>query len=95
MVLLPVRFVKINDEVAIWSAPLELFVEVANEVRDRSPYTFYFGYTKGILRYLVTESAYEQGGYEPNASPFTPSAAKDPTESVVDYLQGEMQQGQR
>jgi hypothetical protein len=97
MVLLPVRFLKINDEVAIWSAPLELFVEVANEVRDRSPfpYTFYFGYTNGNLRYLVTESAYEQGGYEPNASPFTPSAAKELTESVVNYLQGEMQQGQK
>jgi neutral ceramidase len=93
VVLLPVRFLKINDEVAIWSAPLELFVEIANEVRDRSPfpYTFYFGYTNGNLRYLVTESAYEQGGYEPNASPFTPSAAKDLTKSVVNYLQDEKQ----
>jgi hypothetical protein len=92
MVLLPVRFLKINDDVAIWSAPLELFCEISNEIRDRSPfpYTFYFGYTNGNLRYLVTESAYEHGGYEPNASPFTPAAAGDLTESVVGYLQGEV-----
>jgi hypothetical protein len=92
MVRIPVRFLKINDNVAIWSAPLELFCEISNEIRDRSPfpYTFYFGYTNGNLRYLVTESAYEHGGYEPNASPFTPSAAKDLTEAVVGYLEGEM-----
>lgn len=90
MVLLPVRFLVINDEVAIWSAPIELFVEVANEVRDRSPfpYTFYFGYSNGWMGYLLTEIAWEQGGYEPSVSPFTPLAAYDLTESVVNYLQG-------
>jgi hypothetical protein len=92
MILLPVQFLKINEDVAIWSAPLELFCEISNEIRDRSPFpfTFYFGYTNGNLRYLVTESAYEHGGYEPNASPFTPSAAGNLTESVVGYLQGEV-----
>ena len=90
MVRLPVRFLKINDEVAIWSAPIELFVEVANEVRDRSPfpYTFYFGYCNGWLGYLLTESAWKQGGYETRVSPFTPAAASDLTESVVNYLKG-------
>jgi hypothetical protein len=89
VVRLPVQFLKINDEVAIWSAPLELFVEVANEIRDRSPfpYTFYFGYSNGWLGYLLTESAWEQGGYETSVSPFTPSAARNLTEAVVDYLQ--------
>lgn len=91
VVLLPVRFLKINHEVAIWSAPLELFVEVANEVRDRSPfpYTFYFGYSNGWLGYLLTEPAWDQGGYETRVSPFTPSAAEDLTESVVSYLEGQ------
>jgi hypothetical protein len=47
MVRLPVRFLKVNKDIAIWSAPIELFCEVSNEVRSRSPfpYTFYFGYT--------------------------------------------------
>ena len=90
LVRIPIRFLKINDDIAIWSAPLELFVEVANEIRDRSPfpYTFYFGYTNGWLGYLLTEPAWKQGGYETRVSPFTPSAARDLTESVVNYLQG-------
>lgn len=92
MVRLPVRFLNINEDVAIWSAPLELFCEISNEVRDGSPfpYTFYFGYSNGWLGYLLTESAYEYGGYEPSVSPYTPSAAKDLTDSVLGYLQGEM-----
>ena len=30
MVLLPVRFLKLNENIAIWSAPLELFCEISN-----------------------------------------------------------------
>ena len=93
MVLLPVRFLKINEDIVIWSAPIELFCEISNEIRDRSPfpYTFYFGYTNGHMRYLVTDVAWKQGGYEPAVSPFSPDAGKDLTESVLSYLQGEMQ----
>jgi neutral ceramidase len=92
MVKLPIRFLKINDDVAIWSAPLELFCEVSNEIRDRSPFpfTFYFGLTNGWLGYLLPESEYKHGGYEPEDSPYTPSAARDLTEPVVNYLNGEM-----
>jgi hypothetical protein len=94
IVRLPVRFLKINKDIAIWSAPIELFCEVSNEVRSRSPfpYTFYFGYTNGWFGYMPTASAWPHGGYEvETVSPFTPSAARDLTESVVGYLQGEMQ----
>ncbi len=93
MVRLPIRFLKINEEVAIWSAPIELFCEVSNEIRERSPfpYTFYFGYTNGWLGYLPTAVEWEHGGYEVEVvCPYTPSAAKDVTESVLGYLHGEM-----
>lgn len=92
IVRLPVHFLKINEDVALWSAPLELFCDISNEIRDRSPfpYTFYFGYSNGWLGYLPTGSAWEQGGYETTVSPYTPAAAKDLTESVTGYLQGEM-----
>jgi neutral ceramidase len=92
IVKLPIRFLKINDDVAIWSAPLELFCEISNEVRDRSafPFTFYFGLTNGWLGYLLPESEYEHGGYEPGDSPYTPSAARALTESVLTYLNGKM-----
>lgn len=97
MVHLPVRFLKIND-IAIWSAPLELFCEISNEIRDRSPfsYTFYFGYSNGWLGYLPTEGAWQYGGYEvERVSPFTPAAAGDLTESVMGYLEGELNSKKR
>ncbi|MEX2234927.1 MAG: neutral/alkaline non-lysosomal ceramidase N-terminal domain-containing protein [Cyclobacteriaceae bacterium] len=92
MVLLPVRFLKINDDVAIWSAPLELFCEISSTVREHSPfpYTFYFGYGNGNLGYMPTSDGWGQGGYEPSVSPFTPAAEKDLTEAVIGYLQGEL-----
>jgi neutral ceramidase len=90
LVRLPVRFLMINDDVAIWSAPLELFCEISNEIRERSPfpYTFYYGLTNGWLGYLLPESEFKHGGYEPDVSPYTPSAAGNLTEAVVTYLKG-------
>jgi neutral ceramidase len=93
MVKLPVRFLKINNDVAIWSAPIELFCEISNEIRERSPFpfTFYFGYTNGWLGYLPTEEEFKHGGYEVDVvSPYTPVAGRDLIESVSAYLQGEM-----
>lgn len=93
MVKLPIRFLKLNEEVAIWSAPVELFCEISNEIRDRSPfpYTFYFGYTNGWFGYLPNAAAWPHGGYEvETVSPFTTAAEQDVTESVVSYLQGQM-----
>ncbi len=92
MIKLPIRFLKINDDVAIWSAPLELFCEISNEVRDRSPfpYTFYFGYTNGWLGYLLAEEEIKFGGYETTVSPYAPGAAKGLTEAVINHIQGEM-----
>jgi neutral ceramidase len=93
MVRLPVRFLKINNDVAIWSAPVELFCEISNEVRERSPFpfTFYFGYTNGWLGYLPTEEEYKHGGYEVDVvCPYTPVTGRELTESVTSYLQGEM-----
>lgn len=89
-ILLPVRFLQINDDIAIWSAPLELFCEISNEIRERSPfpYTFYVGYGNGWLGYLPTASAWNHGGYEVEVvCPYTPAAAKDLTEGVLGYLQ--------
>lgn len=90
LVKLPVRFLSINDDIGIWSAPLELFCEVSNEVRERSPlpYTFYFGYGNGWLGYMPTGDAWPHGGYEVEmVSPFTPEAARSLTETVVEYFE--------
>lgn len=92
LVRVPVRYLKLNQDIGIWSAPLELFCEISNEVRDRSPfaYTFYYGYTNGWLGYMVTENEYGYKGYEPSVSPFTPEAAADFADAVSGYLEGEL-----
>jgi hypothetical protein len=86
---LPIRFLRINDTV-IWSAPVELFCEIAMNVRDRSPFshTFYFGYTNGWFGYLPTAKAFEEGGYEPRTSPFTEQAEADVSQAVIAFIQG-------
>ncbi|GAA5224922.1 neutral/alkaline non-lysosomal ceramidase N-terminal domain-containing protein [Membranihabitans marinus] len=91
-VLLPIRFLKIDRDIGIWAAPLELFCEISNEIRDRSPfgYTFYYGYTNGWLGYMLTQEEFGLGGYEPMVSPFAPESGRQLTESVVSYLKGEL-----
>lgn len=92
MVRLPVRFLRINNDIAIWAAPIELFCEVAMHVRNLSPfpYTFYFGYTNGWLGYMPTKAEFAYGGYEPKTSPYTEQAEGDLTHAVVSYLQGQV-----
>lgn len=93
LVRLPIRFLKINEDIAIWSAPVELFCEISNEVRDRSPFafTFYYGYTNGWLGYLPSEAEWKYGGYEVNVvSPFTQAIQGHITEGVVSYLESEL-----
>ena len=87
---LPVRFLIVNDDLALWSAPVELFCEISMDVRNRSPYqhTFYFGYTNGWLGYLATRRAFAEGGYETRTCPFTEQVEDDFTNVVFGYLQG-------
>src|SRR5690554_1964564 len=92
LVLLPLKFMKIDRDIGIWAAPLELFCEISNEIRDRSPfaYTFYYGYTNGWLGYLLTEEEVGYGGYEPSVSPYSPEAGRQLVETVSAYLEGEL-----
>jgi neutral ceramidase len=89
MVRLPVRFLRINDTL-MWSAPVEMFCEIAMAVRNQSPFahTFYFGYTNGWLGYLPTAEGFAEGGYEPNTSVFTGQAETDVSQGVVTFVQG-------
>jgi len=90
LVRLPVRFLIVNDELALWALPVELFCEISMDVRNRSPYrhTFYFGYANGWLGYLSTKQAFVEGGYETRTSPFTDRVEEDLTTTVVGWLQG-------
>jgi len=91
LVRVPVRFLKINDDLVLWTAPVELFCEIAINVRNHSPFpfTFFAGYTNGFLGYLPTRQAFAEGGYEPGrVSPFTEQVEDDFTQGVNTYLQG-------
>jgi neutral ceramidase len=85
---LPIRFLKINEDTMIWSSPAELFCEISNRIRDRSPfqYTFYFGLTNGIFAYMPTEAEWKRKGYETDVCMFTPVAERDVTEAVLNYF---------
>jgi hypothetical protein len=84
----PVYSLTINDDTVLWAAPLELFSQIAINVRNASPFenTFYFGLTNGSLLYLPTKAAFGEGGYEPNVAPFTDQAEADFTTGVVRHL---------
>jgi hypothetical protein len=86
----PIRFTIINDDLALWSAPVELFCEISMNVRSRSPYpyTFYFGYANGWLGYLATRQAFSEGGYETQTNPFSDRVEEDLTKTVLTYLDG-------
>lgn len=84
---LPLRFVAIN-ETAIWSAPVEMFCEIAMNIREKSAFkqTFYFGYTNGWFGYLPTAKGFEEGGYEPRTSPFTAQVEENLSTKVLAFL---------
>lgn len=89
VVRVPVHVLRLNDTV-IWGAPVELFCEIALNVRRDSPFrhTFYFGYANGWLGYLPTAQAFQEGGYEPRTSAFTEHVERDFTQAVSAFLQG-------
>lgn len=91
-VVLPIKFLKIDKDIGIWAAPLELFCEISNEIRAQSPYTytFYYGYANGWLGYLLTDEEIQLGGYEPMVSPYDKGGALILIESVSSYLEGEL-----
>jgi hypothetical protein len=88
-VRLPIRFLRINADTALWAAPVELFCEIAMDVCRQSSVknTFYFGYTNGWLGYLPAKRAFPEGGYETTVTPYTPEAAAALTAAVLARLQ--------
>lgn len=88
LIRVPVQFLRIGRNTVIWSAPLELFCELAINIREQSPFanTFYFGYSNGWLGYMPTKQAFSEGGYEISACPYTEQVERDFTQGVIQYL---------
>ncbi|MCE5310788.1 MAG: neutral/alkaline non-lysosomal ceramidase N-terminal domain-containing protein [Acidobacteriales bacterium] len=87
-VRVPVRLLRIDKDTAIWGAPVEMFSEIALNMRVKSPFrhTFYFGLTNGCLGYLPTKQAFADGGYEPGVCVFTDRVEADLTKEVSEAL---------
>jgi neutral ceramidase len=64
-------------QIALLSIPGEPFTEINQQIIARSPFahTLFSGYSNGGFGYLPVRSAYEEGGYEVESSPFSPDAA--------------------
>lgn len=88
LVRVPVYTLTINGDTVIWAAPIELFCEIAINIRAASPFknTLYFGLTNGSLLYMPTKAAFAEGGYEPSVSVFTDQAEGDFTNGVSNRL---------
>lgn len=58
--------VMLSDGLAVVSAPCEPFTELGQEIIERSSfdYTLMAAYTNGVIGYVPTAQAYEEGGYE-------------------------------
>ena len=76
--------IRIGETVLV-SVPLEPFVEVGLEVKERSPAsrTFFSGFSNGHFNYLPTDAGIEEGGYEVDVSPFAAGSAELVTRASV------------
>jgi len=66
------------DSVALLSIPGEPFTETNQRIVELSPFasTLFSGYSNGGFGYLPVASAYKEGGYEVEVSPFAPEASE-------------------
>jgi Neutral/alkaline non-lysosomal ceramidase, N-terminal len=64
--------------IALLSIPGEPFIEINHRIVAGSPFaqTLFSGYSNGGFGYIPVRSAFEEGGYEVDTSPFSPDAAE-------------------
>lgn len=82
-----VTAVRLGD-VALVTAPGELFTSVGQAIRERSPFreTMVIGYADGHVGYVPDREAYEAGGYESLVSWLEPAAADLLADAAADVL---------
>jgi neutral ceramidase len=71
----PLQGIRIGP-VALLAIAGEPFTEINQEIVSRSPFqhTLFSGYSHGGFGYIPARNAYAEGGYEVEASPFSPEA---------------------
>jgi neutral ceramidase len=73
---------------ALLSIPGEPYTELNKRILEGSPFkvTMFYGYSNGGFGYLPTREAYMDGGYEVDASPFSPDAADSVVQEGIKML---------
>jgi hypothetical protein len=87
-VMAPMWAVRIG-ELGVATAPGEIFVEIGQAVKQRSPFahTMFLGYTNGHIGYVPVPEAYPEGGYEVDrACRVGPEAAGIITDTALSLL---------
>jgi neutral ceramidase len=81
-----VHVVRLGDQVALCTNPAELFTEYGLEIKARSPfpYTMVTELTNGLIGYVPTREAFDQGGYEVRKIPGNSFMAVDTGERIVE-----------
>ncbi len=84
-----VQALRIGD-LALVSAPGELFVELGLEIKRRSPFaqTMVLELGNDSVGYIPTARAFEEGAYEPNSTPYMPGFGEQIVEAAVGLLDG-------
>ncbi|MCK5380409.1 MAG: hypothetical protein KAJ81_02995 [Candidatus Latescibacteria bacterium] len=82
-----VQILRVGD-LAIAGFPTEMFVEWATQLREDSPfrYTLPIDLANGSVGYIPTREAFENGGYEPVSSVFTPDVGDVLVGAALDLL---------
>jgi neutral ceramidase len=83
-----VQALRIGD-LALVSAPGELFVELGLAIKQQSPFgqTLVLELANDSVGYLPTRRAYEEGAYEPEASLFGPGVGEQIAETALGLLE--------
>ena len=84
-----VQALRIGD-LALVSAPGELFVELGLAIKQQSPFaqTMVLELANDSVGYLPTRRAYEEGAYEPEASLFGPGVGEQIVDEAMGLLDG-------
>ena len=82
-----VQALRIGD-LALVSAPGELFVELGMEIKRRSPFgqTIILELANDSIGYIPTRRAFEEGAYEPEASILVSGEGERIVETALDLL---------
>jgi len=83
----PMQGIRVGP-VALLSVAGEPFTEILQRIVAASPFehTLFSGYSNGGFGYIPGRTAYEEGGYEVAASPFSPGAADIVVEESIRML---------